>query len=178
MIPFNTAYQMCCGAEPFDKVAMLEFIQHAPARELQEFILLGRDYFGISGAFNREWLDQAKISLQVRIGEDATVSANKIIQQVTAQTDALVTESRKLTTLTEDLTTQTGILVDESKKLGLLTWVLLALTAGLFVLTIGLLYGEFRRETHTVEVISNPVTVTNVPVYIVITNFAASVKDK
>ena len=155
MIPFYTAYEMCCGTRSFDKVQMLDFIQHAPARELQEFILLGRDNFGTSGAFNREWLEQAKISLQVRIGEDATASANKIIQQVTAQTDALVTESGKLTALTAKLTAQTGVLISESRQVRLLTW-------GLLILTAGLLFAEFRKETHTANDVTIPLTVTNV----------------
>ena len=157
MIPFYTAYEMCCGTRPFDKVQMLEFIQHAPARELQEFILLGRDNFGTSGAFNREWLEQAKISLQVRIGEDAMASANKIIQQVTAQTDALVSESGKLTALTAKLTAQTGVLISESHQVRWLTW-------GLLILTAGLLFAEFRKETHTTKDVTFPVTVTNVVV--------------
>jgi hypothetical protein len=157
MIPFYTAYEMCCGTKPFDKVQMLEFIQHAPARELEEFIVLGRDNFGTSGAFNREWLELAKTSLAVRIGEDAMASANKIVQQVTAQTDALVTESRKLTVLTEKLTAQTEVLISESRQVRFLTW-------GLLILTAVLLLVEILKEIHATKDVAIPnavATVTN-----------------
>ncbi len=149
MIPFNTAYEMCCGTKPLDKVAMLEFIQHAKARELQEFILLGRDKFGVGGAFNRDWLEQAEISMHVRIGEDNIAAANTITKQLTEQTEVLVTESRKLTFLTETLSSQNAILVKESKKLGRLTIVLVWLTFVLAILTAALLYIDWHKDKQT-----------------------------
>lgn len=131
-----TAYQMCCRHEPFDKVKMLGFIQHAPARELQEFILLGRDKFGTAGAFNREWLEQAVISMHVRIGEDNVKAANTITSELTEQTNALVTESRNLKALTQTLTKQNATIITESKQIRYLTWGLLIFTALLLSYTI------------------------------------------
>jgi hypothetical protein len=136
MITASTAYRMCIGEQPFDKPQMLEFVQHAPARELQEFYLLGRDKFGIAGAFNRDWLEQAVVSMHVRIGEDNIAAANGIVKQLIEQTDILVTESRKLNTLTEQLSNQNRILIAESKQVRWLTWGLLLLTAALLVYTV------------------------------------------
>ena len=151
MIPFYTAYEMCCGKKPFDKVAMLEFIQHAKARDLQEFILLGRDQFGVEGAFNRHWLEQAEISMHVRIGEDNIAAANTITKQLTKQTEALVAESRKLASLTETLSSQNAVLVTESKKLGRITWGLFYLTVILALLTAALLFIDWKKEKPTTE---------------------------
>ena len=103
------------GKPKTDRANMIEFIQNAPARSLQEFILLGRDYFGVEGAFSREWLEQAKVSLQVRIGEDAMVAA------------------REFTSHTETLTQQTNVMISETKKLGRLTWALVIVSFALLV---------------------------------------------
>jgi hypothetical protein len=151
MKPFYTAYEMCCGTKPLDKVAMIEFIQHAKARELQEFILLGKDKFGIAGAFNREWLEQAEISMHVRIGEENIAAANTITKQLTEQTETLVTESRKLTSLTETLCSQNTILVKESQKLGRITWGLFYLTVILALLTAALLFIDWQKEKSTAK---------------------------
>ena len=145
MITASIAYQMCVGEKQLDKLQMIEFIQHARARELQEFYLLGIDKFGIAGAFNREWLEQAVVSMHVRIGEDTIATANGIIKQLTDQTETLVTESRKLNTLTEQLSNQNRILVAESKSVRRLTWWLLILTAALLIYTF---CHDYEKEIH------------------------------
>jgi hypothetical protein len=145
MITPHQAFEIIVGRRLVNPtVEMLEFIQHAPARSLQEFILLSRNA-GTEAAFNMDWVRQAEISILLRIGEDNIAAANTIVKQLTEQTELLVTESRKLTTLTEKLSIQNTVLVKESTKLGRLTVALVWLTLVLAALTAGLLCIDWHR---------------------------------
>jgi hypothetical protein len=90
---------------------MREFIQKSPAKDLEELLLLS---LHVGNSYNMHWVEQVKISLRLRIAEEAAQSAVTLIehtQQLTKQTD-------KNILLTETLTRQNEILVKESKKLG------------------------------------------------------------
>ena len=79
--PFQ-AFEIVVGRRLVNpRAEMVEFVDHAPARALQEFILLCRESAEVP--VNNQWVEQAKITLQVRIGEDNIAASNAIIKQLT-----------------------------------------------------------------------------------------------
>jgi hypothetical protein len=74
--------------------------------------------------------------------------------------------------LANQVAMHTETLVSESKKLGWLTWGLFLLTAALLAYTFRLFALEKDKESQKIQVVATPVMVTNVPIYIVVTNVA------
>ncbi|HTX21060.1 MAG TPA: hypothetical protein VMD27_04235 [Candidatus Aquilonibacter sp.] len=123
---------------------MKEFIQKSPAKDLEELLLLS---LHVGTSYNMHWIEQVKISLRLRIAEEAAQSADTLIEhtkQLTKQTD-------KNILLTETLTHQNEILVNESQKLGHVTWGLFYLTIILALLTAALLFIDWKKEKSTAE---------------------------
>jgi hypothetical protein len=123
---------------------MREFIQKSPAKDLEELLLLS---FYVGNSDNLHWVEQVKISLRLRIAEEAAKSADKLIEH----TEQLTKQTDKNIVLTETLTRQNEILVKESQKLGHITWGLFYLTIILAFLTAALLLVDWKREKPTTE---------------------------
>jgi hypothetical protein len=137
----------------FPKAAMNEldeFIASATVDELREF-MHWIDQRTSSNAFER-----AKVALDILLAKEAVTHATKVVSN------------------TKNLAVLTTILIDESKKLGSLTRGLFWLTVALLIFTVLLFAAELRKEPHAVDFVTSSVMVTNVPVYIVITNYSAS----
>ena len=125
-----------------------KFIQEATTRELQEFI----HYINVSGPANAALFERAKISIQMRLTEDAVKTAGKLSQQtdkiiqhteqLTKQTDIhihlseqLSKQTDKLIQHTEQLTRQTDVHIQYSVKLTQQTEKLIAESVSLTALT-------------------------------------------
>ena len=86
------------GTNPAPEVD--KFIIEASARELQEFI-----HIHAAMRYNH-WLDRATVGVNIRLAEDASKFADKLVQhteKLTRQTDRLVEESANLSRLTKVL---------------------------------------------------------------------------
>jgi len=123
---------------------MREFIQKSPAKDLEELLLLS---LHVGTSYNMHWVEQVKISLRLRIAEEASQSAVILIEH----TEQLTKQTDKNILLTETLTGQNKILVEESKKLGSITWGLFYLTVILALLTAALLFIDWKKEKPTTE---------------------------
>lgn len=121
-----------------------EFIQNSTAKNLEELLLLA---LHVGTSYNMHWVEQVKISLRLRIAEEAAKSADKLIEH----TEQLTKQTDKNILLTEVLTNQNEILVKESQKLGRITWGLLYLTVILALLTAALLFIDWEKEKSTTE---------------------------
>ena len=126
-----------------------EFLELAKAKELSDAYLLAKDNRGGQATV---YIDQCLTVLNLRLQEEAAQATEKHIIEV------------------QNLTAQNKILILESVKLGALTKWIVGLTFGLLFLTAALLIRDCCKETHTVDVINNFITITNVPVNIVVTN--------
>jgi hypothetical protein len=103
---------------------LIEFIQHSTVIELEQALLL---CLRLTTNYNARWVDQARVSLNIRIAEQAAESASKLIQyteQLTKQAETNIQHSKKLTEQTEKL-------LGESINLSRLTRVLIWLTVAL-----------------------------------------------
>jgi len=121
-----------------------EFIQNSTAKNLEELLLLS---LHVGTSYNMHWVEQVKISLRLRIAEEAAKSADKLIEH----TEQLTKQTDKNILLTETLTRQNEILVEESQKLGRITWGLFYLTAILAFLTAATLFVDWKKEKPTTE---------------------------
>jgi hypothetical protein len=121
-----------------------EFIQNSTAKNLEELLLLS---LHVGTSYNMHWVEQVKISLRLRIAEEAAKSADKLIEH----TEQLTKQTDKNILLIEVLTNQNKILVKESQKLGRITWGLFYLTVILAFLTAALLFIDWKREKSTTE---------------------------
>lgn len=115
-----------------------EFIQKSPAKDLEELLLLS---LHVGTNYNMHWVEQVKISLRLRIAEEAAKSADTLIEH----TEQLTKQTDKNILLTETLTRQNEILVKESQKLGRITWGLFYLTVILALLTAALLFVDWNK---------------------------------
>ncbi|HEY2329036.1 MAG TPA: hypothetical protein VGI63_04405 [Verrucomicrobiae bacterium] len=123
---------------------MKEFIQKSSAKDLEKLLLLS---LHVGTSYNMHWIEQVKISLRLRIAEEAAQSAVILIQH----TEQLTKQTDKNILFTETLTRQNEILVKESKKLGRITWGLFCLTVILAFLTAALLFIDWKKEKPTTE---------------------------
>jgi hypothetical protein len=113
-----------------------EFLKHSTASELEDALLL---CMNVGTNYNYRWIDQAKVSLNIRISEQAAESANKLIQhteKLTEQTDVHIQHSEKLTQ-------QTDRLVKETIKL---TWLTIALGVFAIVQIVIMLYDYVKHK--------------------------------
>lgn len=100
------------------------WIAQASAREIQTFI-----HFGANRNLSSADFEIARTAISIRVAEDSEKSA----QQLTRQTDRLVTEVVTLTALAEDQRKLAVNLEKQTKSLIWLTWGLLIVTVMLLV---------------------------------------------
>jgi hypothetical protein len=86
------------GSNPSTEVD--DFLVKASARELQEFINLH------SAMLYSHWLERAKVAVSIRLAEEQSKSADKLIkhtEKLTQQTDKMIEESINISKLTKVL---------------------------------------------------------------------------